>query len=148
LVRGSKARKGAPVHKATRLLTSIEIDEPATTPRDADHEMSLSAVLELELASGRRVTLLDDRGWSSSGPSNIWAYTSLTDLADTARTVVGPDEPHDGEPDEDAEQGYWAQMAANARAQGVHIDPGDLAALPHDVDISRDIRARVARAAR
>jgi len=136
------------VYEATRLLTSIEIDEPANTPRDADDEMSISAVLELELTSGRRVTLLDDRGWSSSGPSNIWAYTSLTDLADTARTVVGPDEPHDGVSYEDAQQGYWAQMAANARAQGVHIEAGDLAALPHDVDISRDIRGRVARAAR
>jgi len=84
----------APVHEAKRLLTSIEIDEPASTPRDADREMSVTALLELELTSGRRVTLLDGRGWSSSGPSNIWAYTSLKDLADTARTVVGPDEQH------------------------------------------------------
>jgi hypothetical protein len=60
-----------------RLLTRIEIDEPASTPRDADRELSVTALLELELTSGRRVTLLDGRGWSCSGPSDIWAHTSL-----------------------------------------------------------------------
>jgi len=141
-------RDAAPVHEAKRLLTSIDVDEPAGTPCDADRQMSVSALLELELTSGRRVTLLDDRGWSSGGPSNIWAYTSLKDLVDTARTVVGPDEPPDGVSYEDAEQGYWAQLAANARAHGVRIQAGDLAALPHDVVISQEILVRVARAAR
>ena len=131
-----------------RLLTRIEIDEPASTPRDADRELSVAALLELELTSGRRVTLLDGRGWCCSGPSDIWAYTSMEDLAGTARTVVGPDEPHDSLSHEDADQGYWAEMAARAQTQGVHIEAGDLAALPHDVDISQEIQARVARAAR
>lgn len=136
------------MHEAKRLLTSIDIDEPAGTPRDADREMSISALLELELASGRRVTLLDDRGWGSSGPSNIWARTSLEDLVDTARTVVGPDEPPDRVSYEEADARYWARMAAIAQAKGVRIEAGDLPALPHDVDISQEIRARVARAAR
>ena len=136
------------MHEAERLLTFIEIDEPASTPHGADREISVTALLELELTSGRRVTLLEDRGWSSSGPSNIWAYTSLKDLADTARMVVGPDEPHDALSHDDADQGYWAQMAVNAQVQGVHIEACDLAALPHDVDISQEIQARVARAAR
>jgi len=141
-------RNAALVPEAKRLLTSIEVNAPAGTPRDTDRQMSVSALLELELTSGQRVTLLEGRGWASSGPSNIWAYTSLKDLADTARTVVGPDEPHDGLSYEDAAQGHWAQMAANARAHGVHIATGELAALPHDVNIGPEIQARVARAAR
>ncbi len=136
------------MHQAKRLLTSIDVDEPAGTPRDVDREMSISALLELEFDSGLRVTLLDDRGWSSAGPSNIWAYTSLKDLADTARTVVGPDDPPDHVSKKEADASYWAQIAANAQAQGVRIEAGDLAALPHDVHINHEIRARVAHATR
>ncbi|MEJ5887384.1 hypothetical protein WDZ16_02810 [Pseudokineococcus marinus] len=136
------------MHAAKRLVTSIEVDEPSSTPPDADRQMSISASLELELEDGRRVTLLDDRGWSSSGPSDIWAYTSLEDLADTARTVVGPDEPPDHASYEEEEASYWAQMATNARERGVRVEAGDLRSLSHDVDISQEVRARIARAAR
>jgi hypothetical protein len=45
---------------------------------------------------GRRVLLLDDRGWSASGPPGIWAVTSVEEIVDMARTVVGPDEPFGG----------------------------------------------------
>jgi hypothetical protein len=43
-----------------RLVTPVEL-------RDADaRRMSVSARHEAELVDGRRVLLLDDRGWSSS----------------------------------------------------------------------------------
>lgn len=136
------------MHQAKQLLTSIELDEPAAVGRDDHRTMFISALLELELTTGRRVTLLDDRGWGCSGSDNIWAYTSQEELVETARTVVGPDEPFGGASYEDVEQDYWADMAATAAAQGVHIDADDLAALPHEVAISDQIQQRLARARR
>ena len=55
--------------------------------------MSVSARHEAVLENGCRVLLLDDRGWSASGPPDIWARTSIEDIVDTALMVVGPDEP-------------------------------------------------------
>jgi excisionase family DNA binding protein len=44
----------------------------------------------------QRIAALADRGWSSSGPTNIWAVTSVEEIANTARMVVGADEPFVG----------------------------------------------------
>ena len=134
-------REAPSVHQARRLVTSIDV-------RGDDPGMSISALLELELTDGHRVTLLDDRGWYSSGGSSAWASSSLQRLADDARVVVDPDEPPGGVSHDDGAAMHWDHLAAGARAQGVLVDGPGLAALPHDVDISQEIRARVARAAR
>jgi hypothetical protein len=142
---GVDVRKAGPMREARRLVTFINININAATGTElkADRQMSISAVHQLELVGGRRVTLLDDRGWSSSGPIGIWSYTSLDDLTENARLVVGPDEPPEGRSHEDEAAMHWAQLAANAHSQGVHIGPAELAALPHDVEISPEIRARL-----
>ncbi len=127
------------MHPVKRLLTSIDVNA-------SDPGMSISALLVLELVDGHRVTLLNDRGWSSSGGSKVWASTSLHHLAHTARTVVGPDEPPEGVSYEQQAATHWDHLADKARAQGVHVRAEDLAALPHDVDISQEIKARVERA--
>lgn len=107
----------------------------------------MSALLELELTDGHRLPLLDNRGWSSSGGRLAWASTSLQDLTDTARTVVGPDEPRDGVSYEKEAAMHWDALAAGACAQGVRIEGRDLAALPHDVHLSQEVLARLNRAA-
>jgi hypothetical protein len=87
-----------------------------------DH-LSYAARLDAVLADGRRVVLLDDRGWSESpagGPEDP------DQIAFTARTVVGPDE------DADA-AAHWESLAGTLRAHGVAADGRMLAALPHDV---------------
>jgi hypothetical protein len=83
------------VAPVTRLVTFVELDFA-----DA-RQMSVSARHEAVLVDGRRVLLLDDRGWGASGPPNIWALTTAEDIADTARMVVGPDEPFGGRSHED-----------------------------------------------
>ncbi|MDX6320260.1 MAG: hypothetical protein QOF52_118 [Propionibacteriaceae bacterium] len=93
--------------------------------------------------NGRRVLLLDDRGWSVSGPPNIWAATSVEDIVDTTRMVVGPDEPSDGHSHEDMEADHWALLAATLRQQGVDADAPELKRLPHDVVLSKRLLARV-----
>ncbi|MEW1960461.1 hypothetical protein [Kineococcus sp. NPDC059986] len=130
---------------ARRLITSIDINETTGPEFNNDHRSSISALHELELADGRRLTLLDDRGWSSSGPSNIWAHESLQGLTETARTVVGPDEPPEGRTHEEEAALHWAYLADVAQEHGVSIEASELAALRHDVDVNPAIRGRLTR---
>ncbi|WP_208971309.1 hypothetical protein [Kineococcus rubinsiae] len=64
-------------------------------------------------------------------------------LTQTARTVVGPDEPLEGRSYEEGAALHWAYLAGIAQEQGVPVGAGELAAFPHDVDISAQIRARL-----
>lgn len=141
-----------------RLVTFVDIDDDAADAR----QMSVSARHEAVLADGRRVLLLDDRGWSSSlgalwvgevpeGDSwredlpDIEAVTSVEDIEDTARVVVGPDEPFDGRAQEDMEAGHWAYLTGVLRQQGVVVNALELKRLPHDVVLTERLLARVGR---
>ncbi len=132
-----------------RLVTSVDVDRAAEAEVGCERGIPISALLELELASGRRVVLLDDRGWSSStsGSIDVWASTSLESITATARMVVGPDEPPEGRSRAQEAAMYWGSLADTAREQDVRVGPEDLAALPHDVDVSEEVRARLARTA-
>ena len=145
----------------TRLLTFVDLAEGVGDTR----QMNVSARHEAVLLDGRRVLLLDDRGWSSSALTafqagdasdrdptreqqpDIWAMTSVEDIEQTARMVVGPDEPTDGFSPEDAEQGHWAYLSDVLRQHGVVVDALDLRRLPHDVVLSERLLARVGRSA-
>lgn len=140
----------------TRLVTLVDLREGV---RDA-HQMSVSARHEAELLDGRRVLLLDDRGWTERSltaswagarpeePPDIWATTSIEDIEETARTVVGPDEPFEGSSREDAETGHWTYLSDVLRRHSVVMDPLDLKRLPHDVVLSERLLARIGRAPR
>jgi hypothetical protein len=106
--------------------------------------MSVSARHETVLTNGGRGLLLADRGWSASGPPNIWAVTSVEERADTARMVVGPDEPFGGRSQENIEADHWASLAAVLRHQGVDVDALELGRLPHDVVLGEQLLARIA----
>jgi hypothetical protein len=130
----------AHVAPVTRLVTFVDIDV------DAPRRMSVSARLEAVLVGGRRVLLLDDRGWSVSGPPNIWALTSVEDLVETARMVVGPDEPFGGRSHEEMAADYWAQLTEVLREKGVVADALELKRLAHEVVLSERLLARVGHA--
>ena len=125
----------------THLVTFVDVAEPVADVR----QISVSARHEAVLVSGRRVLLLDDRGWGLSGPPNIWAMTSVEDIVDTTRTVVGPDEPFGGRSDEDMAADHWSQLAEVLRQQGIDADAPNLKRLPHDVVLSERLLARVSR---
>lgn len=149
------------VSAVTRLVTFVDLAEGVGDTR----QMAVSARHEAVLLDGRRVLLLDDRGWSSSSLTafhaddtsdrdstrekqpDIWAMTSVEDIEQTARIVVGPDEPFDGSSQEDAEQGHWAYLSDVLRQHGAVVDPLDLRRLPHDVVLSERLLARVGRSA-
>ena len=145
----------------TRLLTFVDLAEEVGDTR----QMNVSARHEAVLLDGRRVLLLDDRGWSSSALTafqagdasdrdskreqqpDIWAMTSVEDIEQTARMVVGPDEPTDGFSQEDAEQGHWAYLSDVLRQHGVVVGALDLRQVPHDVVLSDRLLARLGHSA-
>jgi hypothetical protein len=122
--------------------------------------MSLSARHEAVLDDGRRIPLLDDRGWSASlgragskqagkdgsldsDVPDIWAVTSVTDVEETARVVVGPDEPFGERSGEDLESDHWDALSDALRRQGVAADAAELKRLPHEVVLSERLLARL-----
>ncbi|MFC8731829.1 hypothetical protein ACFT5B_05165 [Luteimicrobium sp. NPDC057192] len=100
--------------------------------------------------TGRRVVLLDDRGWSTSDPPGTWDRARKAELEETARVVVGPDEPvHRETYDEAATQHCsllaWVLDHAGTPGDDTPTDPTMLAALPHDVVLDQRLLARVGR---
>jgi hypothetical protein len=148
------------VSAVTRLVTFVDLAEGVGDAR----QMSVSARHEAVLADGRRMLLLDDRGWHSTvrraywggevpdddsprDQLDSWAMTSVEDIEETTRVVVGPDEPPDGYTQEHMEATHWSYLAGVLREQGVVVDPLDLRRLPHDVVLSERLLARVGRSA-
>jgi hypothetical protein len=132
--------------RVVRIVTLADVRE------DADpHGISVSTRQEAVLEDGRRLLLLDDRGWSSTlggaGASevDVWALTSEHEIAETTRMVVGPDEPFGGRSQADMEADHWNALADKLRAQGVTVDGSELMQLPHDVVLSNQLLARLGR---
>lgn len=123
---------------AARLLTLVDFDGHVTRGG-----FSVSARHELELITGGRIRLLGDRGWSSSGLGNIGESMTIQEIEDTARVVVGPDEPFDGYSHEDMETDHWNELQRTASRQGVSVSAAELKRLPHDVELSPRLRSRL-----
>ena len=127
-----------------RLVTLVDLNYDMVY----ESQTSFSARHEAVLDDGRRVLLLDDRGWSSSvlrtsgdrdSPPEVpdfWAVTSAVEIEDTSRFVVGPDEPFGGHSQEDMERDHWIYLAGILRQQGVAVNADALKGLPHDVVLS------------
>ena len=116
----------------TRLLTFVDIDA-----RDA-LGLSVSALHQAVLDDGRRVVLLNDRGWTSSRGA---AAAPVADIAETARVVVGPDEPFGDRSRTDMEVLHWEALVLTLREQGVVADVAKLTGVPHDVELSAEVVA-------
>lgn len=132
------------VRRVVRLETLAEVRETGD-PRS----MSVSARHEAVLDDGSRVLLLDDRGWTGSlrgadaDTMDAWTRETEDEIAFTARTVVGPDEPFGDRSYEDMATDHWDALAGTLRAHGIAADGHDLRRLPHDVVLSERLRARL-----
>ncbi|MGH3491275.1 MAG: hypothetical protein ACRDP8_25565 [Actinopolymorphaceae bacterium] len=154
----------------TRLVTVVELDdragsaggfdaplvdgpapegvEPGLAPTsdgpyvDDPHQLSLSALHLAVLDDGRRLTLLDDRGWGVHGPPDALRQTSVEEIEADARMVVGPDEAYGGRSQADMAAGHWSSLAGILRQQGVLVDVEELSGLPHDVELGERLRTR------
>lgn len=121
-----------------RLVTFVDVDDQVD-----DSTIQLHVRHEAELPDGSRLLLLCDRGWTISGPPDIWAYTSVDEIIETARVVVGPDEPFANWSPADMERHHWVALQKIAGQQGVTTDVAKLRSLPHDVVLSSRIIACV-----
>ena len=148
--------------RVTRLLTLVDIDDADDDGPNA-RRMSVTARQAAVLEDGRRVVLLDDRGWSGQlgaawtddapppqgwqeALPSIWAFETVEGLERTARDVVRPDEPITGSTHAEMEASHWETLAGILREQGVEVEAVELSELPHDVELSTRLRARVSRA--
>jgi hypothetical protein len=140
-----------------RLVTAVDLcdDHGSSAPT-----LSFSARLDAVLDDGRRIVLLDDRGWTSQvcvawdhepspeereraarlGP---WFGQTVEEIEETARQVVGPDEAFGDLTQEDMAAAHWEALAGTLRAQGVEAEAAGLRALPHDVELGERVLARI-----
>jgi hypothetical protein len=124
---------------------------PIGAGEDVDpRRVSVSARHEAVMEDGSRLLLLDDRGWTEElrGPGaneidDLWALTSESDIAETARLVVGPDAPFGAHSQDDMETDHWNALVETLRGHGVVVDASELRQLPHDVVLSDRLLARL-----
>jgi hypothetical protein len=93
-----------------------------------------------ELADGRRLTLHEERGFTTSrgpAPSDMSWYPTLEHLERDVRTTVLPDD------DDTQDEHPWEWLAGLIRAHGVEATAEELRLLPYDVVFSERLRARL-----
>ena len=93
------------------------------------------------LSDGREVTLLDDRGWTTSAPLGGTAggqevRMSVTHVVRNVYNVVLPDNA-----EETGEEHEWQRFAQRLREAGVAVTPDELRALPYRVILSDRLRS-------
>ncbi len=80
------------------------------------------------LSDGREVTLLEDRGWTTSGPLG---EISLTHVVRSVDTAVLPDDA-----EVTGERHEWQRFARRLREVGIAVTPEQLRVLPYRVLVS------------
>jgi hypothetical protein len=138
-----------------RLVTFVDIDEGDDASEASG--LSFSARHDAVLTDGRRVLLLNNRGWSQStgisssgeppmqeNQSAPWEFVTREQVEDSARSVVGPDEPYGDYTRAEMAAGHWATLAATLGREGVEVDATEVSGLPHDVELSDRLIARLA----
>lgn len=119
----------------TRFVSVVELTEGANS-----QGVSVSVLLEAELANGRSLVVLDDRGWNSSQP---WDQVQPEQIRETARTVVGPDEPYGEQTMADAVTAYWDYIRRILAEYGIESRSTELQAIPHEVVLSERVLERL-----
>ena len=124
-----------------RLKTLVDTREGA----DQTAQLSVSARVEAVLADGRRIVLLDDRGWTSkrSDGGDPWEFESGEGIRQEALTVVGPDEPTGDDDQVDADAEHWDALARVLRDAGVDVSGAELAAVPQEIELSDRVMTRI-----
>ena len=132
---------GIPVLAKRVAITDRELAHPHSTANLFD--LPTSCQYGMHRLDGRRLTVLDDRGWTESGPPDIWRHTSVESITAQARTVVGPDEPSEGHSEEASDADHLEYLTGLLDQQDVHIAAGELQRLPHDVEPTERLRIRL-----
>jgi hypothetical protein len=141
-----------------RLVTFVDLGSGDEGPDG--RRLSVSARMDAVLDTGRRVVLVDGRGWASQvgaywdheptpeerasvEQSSAWAFETVESIQETARDVVGPDGAYGAYTQAEMDAAHWDGLAAIVRACGIDIDGAGLRALPHEVELSQRVLARL-----
>jgi hypothetical protein len=87
-----------------------------------------------ELTDGRRLTLHEERGFTTSGQ---WRHLTLENLERDVRTTLLPDD------DDTQDEHPWEWLAELLRVHGIEATAEELRLLPYDVVFSERLGARV-----
>lgn len=116
-------------------------------PREEDPGSGIGTSFKVRefavLSDGREVTLLDDRGWTTSAPLGGTAGGQDTPMpvARIVRNVFNVVLPDDAEVT--GEEHEWQRFVQRLREAGVAVTPGELQALPYRVILSDRLRSRL-----
>jgi hypothetical protein len=143
-----------PMPAVVRLETICDMREGGSDPGT----MSVSARHEAVLDDGRRVLLLDGRGWTASvrtadygaggtartqAEDDIWASTTVEEIERTARVVVGADEAYGDRTQAEMDAGHRRHLVEILARAGIVVDARELARLPHEVVLGARLRDRL-----
>lgn len=119
----------------SRFVSVVELAEGANS-----QGISVSVLLEAKLDNGQSLVVLDDRGWNSSQP---WDQAQPEQIQETARTVVGPDEPRGEQTMADATSAYWNYLRKILAEYGIESSSTELQAIPHEVVLCERVLERL-----
>jgi hypothetical protein len=91
-----------------RLLTLVDLANAMEAESGQLLTTSLTAVHMAALQNGRHLILLDDRGWTEARPAAYSGWPLISEIEDTARMVVGPDEAYEGRSHAEMATDHWA----------------------------------------
>jgi hypothetical protein len=89
-----------------------------------------------DLDDGRRITLHDERGYSTSGPADPWRFQTPESIEADVRTTVLPD-------DDDGEEHPWEWLVELLHAHDVDVSVEQLRQVPYRVELSSRLRAKL-----
>ena len=89
-----------------------------------------------DLDDGRRITLHDERGYSTSGPGDPKQFQTSESIEADVRTTVLPD-------DDDGEEHPWEWLVELLQAQGVDASVEELKQVPYHVEFSQRLHDKL-----
>ena len=143
LVRHGEAHKGPLVSGYVPVPTELPSQGEEVSNLVEDFKQGISFVVHefAELADGRRLTLHEERGFTTgvggSAPSDMWRYLTLEDLERDVLTTVLPDD------DDTQDQHPWEWLAGLLHLHGVEATADELRGLPYILVFSERLRARL-----
>jgi hypothetical protein len=133
-------REPLPVREASRVAVDRLVTY-ATLRELTPSRLSVDLRHVARLPDAREVLLLDDRGFTWSGPVGVDLTREQVEF--DARTCVGPDEPVDPQTREHMEESHWAFIVDRLRAAGVTTSADEVRRLDHEVVFDERLRVAV-----
>jgi hypothetical protein len=134
LLRGGWAGPAGSTGWSPAFPSRVQADSVENLVEDFKRGVSFVVHEFADLTDGRRITLHEDRGFTTSAQ---WRYLTLDDLERDVRTTVLPDD------DDTQDEHPWEWLAELLHVRGVDATAEELRLVPYDVVFSERLRARL-----